>query len=65
MKRAKDFMDNAFKDGQLYNAGASFSKIVPPLSIFSEENERGQKREIVIDKFTEFFNNSYDVSNKL
>jgi len=63
-ERAKDFMNDAFRDGQLYTSGTTLSKILPPISRFSKDKERGRKRESVIEKFTEFFNKFYDISNE-
>ncbi len=57
-------MDDAFRDGQMYTTGTSLAKILPPISRFSKEGERSKKRESVIEKFTEFFNKFYDISNE-
>jgi type I restriction enzyme, R subunit len=65
LEKAQSFMDDAFRDGQIYTAGTSLSKILPPISRFSKEGERSKKREHVIEKFTEFFNKFYDISNEL
>ena len=64
LKKAQSFMDDAFRDGQMYTTGTSLAKILPPISRFSKEGERSKKRESVIEKFTEFFNKFYDISNE-
>jgi type I restriction enzyme R subunit len=64
-EEAKDFMDDAFRDGYMYTSGSSFSRVLPSISRFSEGGDRTKKRENVVDKFTEFFNKFYDISNEL
>lgn len=60
------FIDNAFRDGAIQSTGTAISKILPPVSRFSEDNSRGKKRETVLDKLTSFFNKFFDISrNKL
>lgn len=61
LEKAQEFMENAFKDGQLYVAGTVLTKILPPISRFSEEGERSKTRSRVIEKFTNFFNKFYDI----
>ena len=62
LEEAKDFIDDAFRDGYMYTSGSSFSRVLPPMSRFSKEGNRAKKRENVIEKFTEFFNRFYDIS---
>jgi len=64
-EEAKDFMDDAFRDGYMYTSGSSFSRVLPPISMFSKDGNRAKKRECVIEKFNEFFNRFYDISNEL
>ena len=65
LEEARTFMNNAFRDGHLYTTGTSLAKILPPISRFSKEGERSKKREGVIEKFIQFFNRFYDISNGL
>jgi type I restriction enzyme R subunit len=57
------FIDNAFRDGAIQSTGTAISKILPPVSRFSEDNSRGKMRETVLDKLTNFFNKFFDISN--
>ena len=49
------FIKNAFRNGSVTTTGTALSKILPPTSRFSPTDERGKKRESVIDKLTSFF----------
>jgi type I restriction enzyme R subunit len=57
------FIQNAFRDGSVTTTGTSLSKVLPPVSRFSETGERTIKRESVIDKLTRFFEKFFDVSS--
>ncbi len=57
------FIDNAFRDGGIQSTGTAISKILPPVTRFSADNTRGKKREIVLDKLTNFFNKFFDISS--
>lgn len=57
------FIENAFRDGAVQSTGTAITKILPPVSRFSQNNERGIKRESVLDKLTNFFNRFFDISS--
>lgn len=60
------FIENAFRDGAVQRNGGAVTKIMPPISIFTPTNERGKKRETVLDKLSAFFSKFFDISgNKL
>ena len=57
------FIENAFRDGGVQQSGTAFASVMPPVSRFSADNARGQKRETVLDKLIAFFNKYSDISN--
>lgn len=56
------FIKNAFRDGNIPVMGTAIAKILPPVSRFSKTGERTKKREIVIEKFTQFFERFFNIS---
>ena len=59
------FIEQSFSNGFITDIGVAFAKILPPISRFSKDNERGKKRQIVLDKLQKFFNIFFDIaSNK-
>ena len=56
------FVENAFRDGAVQSTGTAIAKILPPVSRFSADNERGRKRETVLEKINEFFSRFFDIS---
>lgn len=60
------FIESAFRDGDIQRNGGAVTKIMPPISMFTPTNERGKKRQTVLDKLALFFNKFFDISgNKL
>jgi type I restriction enzyme R subunit len=59
------FVMNAFRDGYIQTTGTGISKILPPVSRFSADGKRTQKRETVIEKLKAFFNRFYDIVNRI
>lgn len=56
------FINNAFRNGGVQTTGTAITKILPPVSRFSANNERSKKRETVIDKLMSFFDKFFDIS---
>jgi type I restriction enzyme R subunit len=56
------FIEHAFRDGAIQTSGTAITKILPPMRRFSSDNNRGKKRETVLDKLTNFFNKFFDIS---
>lgn len=56
------FVKNAFRDGGVAITGTAISKVLPPVSRFSPNGERTQKRESVLSKLTSFFERFFDIS---
>lgn len=49
------FVDNAFKDGFVPITGTAVNQILPPVSLFTKNNDRGKKRTLVLEKIKVFF----------
>ncbi|MCF7819815.1 type I restriction endonuclease subunit R [Candidatus Gracilibacteria bacterium] len=58
------FIENAFRDGGIPTVGTRITKILPPVSRFSKDGQRTQKRESVIGKLTKFFERFFDISGE-
>lgn len=52
---ARSFVDNAFRDGAIPTAGTVITKILPPVSRFSKDNNHTAKKQAVMDKLGAFF----------
>lgn len=53
---------NAFRDGDMQTGGTAITRVMPPISRFSSDHGRGEKRETVIQKLTHFFSRFFDIS---
>lgn len=54
-KEARKFVANAFRDGELKSSGTGFASILPPVSMFDEDNTLAKKKIIVLEKLKLFF----------
>ena len=54
-KEAKKFIANAFRDGELKSSGTGFASILPPVSMFDEDNSLAKKKTVVLEKLKTFF----------
>lgn len=52
---AREFIDNAFRDGGISASGTAITKILPPVSRFSKNNGHAAKKQTVLDKLVAFF----------
>lgn len=52
---ARDFIDNAFRDGGIPTNGTAITKILPPVSRFSQNNGHAVKKQLVLGKLAVFF----------
>lgn len=50
-----NFIDNAFRDGNIPSGGTALIRILPPVSRFSKSNAHATKKQRVFDKLTAFF----------
>ena len=51
----KAFVDNAFRDGGIPTTGTAITKILPPVSRFSRNNNHSAKKQTVLEKLAAFF----------
>ena len=51
----KAFVKNAFRDGGISTTGTAITKILPPVSRFSKNNNHSAKKQTVLDKLAAFF----------
>jgi len=51
----KTFVDNAFRDGGIPTTGTAITKILPPVSRFSKNNNHSAKKQSVLEKLAAFF----------
>ncbi len=59
------FIQNAFRDGVVATTGTAITKVLPPVSRFSQTRERSKKRESVLSKLSSFFERFFDISRNL
>jgi len=52
---AREFIDNAFRDGGIPSGGTAITKILPPVSRFSQNNGHAAKKQSVLGKLAVFF----------
>lgn len=49
------FVDSAFRDGAIPTTGTAITKILPPMSRFSKNNQHSERKQTVLDKLAAFF----------
>ena len=59
------FINNVFRDGFVPTTGTAVNKILPPVSLFTKNNDRGQKRASVLEKIKSFFERFKDIATGL
>ena len=50
-----DYINQAFRDGQVQAAGPALSKLLPPRNMFTPANEHGEQKRRVLERLQEFF----------
>ena len=45
----------------MQSTGTAINKILPPVSLFTKNNDRGAKRATVLEKIVNFFNRFKDI----
>jgi len=63
-KETYEFIENAFRDGYIQKSWTSITKILPPISAFTPDNKRWEKKKNVLEKLTSFFERFFDISGK-
>ena len=53
-KETQEFMNRAFRDGEMKTTGTDIDKLMPPISRFGG-NKRDEKKSGIVRKLTEFF----------
>ena len=49
------FMDQAFEEGQVTTVGTAFTRLIPAKSMFSPEDEHGEQKRRIAERFQAFF----------
>ncbi|WP_415925269.1 type I restriction endonuclease subunit R, EcoR124 family [Streptomyces sp. ME19-01-6] len=52
---ARDFVKDAFRNGEIPTGGTAITKILPPVSRFARGNNHGAKKAVVLEKLKAFF----------
>lgn len=67
--KTRKFIANAFRDGELHTLGTDIDQLMPPISLFSANNEQAiqkpLKKRIITDKLQAFFNRFFSISDSL
>lgn len=62
------FIESAFRDGDIPTTGTAIVKVLPPMSMFNQDdkgvNIRMKKKESVLEKMKMFFERFFDISKK-
>lgn len=58
-----NFIQKSFEQGRVETNGTDVSTILPPMSMFTPNNDRQEKKNKVIDKLLEFFDKFFSISN--
>lgn len=58
-----NFIQRSFEQGRVEINGTEVSTILPPMSMFTPNNDRQEKKNKVIDKLLEFFDKFFSISN--
>ena len=62
-EKTYNFVKKSFKQGKVDTNGTEISDILPPMSMFSKDNNRQKKKNKVIDKIIELFDKFFSLSN--
>ena len=62
-EETRQFIENAFRDGEVKTIGTDLDKIMPPVSRFGGGN-RSQKKQTVIEKLKSFFDKYFGIGSK-
>ncbi len=59
-QETRDFIENAFRDGEVKTSGTDIDKLMPPISRFGNSN-RDAKKQTIIDKLKTFFEKYFGI----
>ena len=57
------FIKKSFEQGKVETNGTEISDMLPPMSMFSKDNNRERKKTKVIDRLLEFFDKFFNITN--
>ena len=58
-----NFIERSFGNGRVETSGVEVSNLLPPMNMFTPNNDRGEKKNKVIDKLLDFFDKFFSISN--
>ena len=58
------FIQKSFENGRVETNGTEVSNLLPPMSMFTPNNDRQEKKNKVIDKLLEFFDKFFSITGK-
>jgi len=61
-EETRQFIEHAFRDGAIPTAGMAITRILPPASRFSKDNNHATKKQRVLDKLAEFFDRYFGLT---
>jgi type I restriction enzyme R subunit len=61
--QTREFVDAAFRDGQIRTTGTEITKIQPPVSRFNREAGHGDKKKRVVEALTRFFERFFGLAD--
>ena len=56
------FIKNSFDKGKVETSGTEVSSLLPPMNMFSKDNNRQEKKNRVIDKLLDFFDKFFNIT---
>ena len=60
-EETRNFLTNAFRDGEIKTTGTDIDKLLPPVSRFGGDGARAKKKQTVIDKLKKFFQRFFGI----
>ncbi len=61
-QETREFLENAFRDGEVKTSGTDIDKLMPPVSRFGGSG-RAEKKQTIIDKLRAFFEKYFGVGS--
>ena len=62
-EKTVDFINLCFREGEVKETGTEITKILPPMSMFSKDGKRKEKKSNVLKKIKAFFDRFFDISS--
>lgn len=61
-EEARQFIEHAFRDGAIPTVGAEITRILPPTSRLSKNNDHATKKQRVLDQLAVFFDRYFELT---